>query len=74
MRFTITHDDAVKHLRWLLNLKRYPRGIIGTHTDDGQIPVAQHEWRPDHAPTADEVLGRGGSVTPSTQRRKAPGT
>jgi hypothetical protein len=59
MRFTISLDDAVKRLRWLLALKRYPpRHYRHTHTDDGQIPVAQHEWHPDHAPTVDEVLGK----------------
>ena len=69
MRFTITFDEGVERHRWLLALKRNPRGIIGTHTDDGQIPVAQHEWHSDHAPTAGEVLAKP-SVVQNLRRGK----
>jgi hypothetical protein len=43
---------------WQMALARHAGGVIGTHTDGGKMPVAQHEWHLDHAPSLQDVLKR----------------
>jgi hypothetical protein len=44
-----TLQEAMQESSWQMALARHPGGVIGTHTDGGKMPVAQHEWHLDHA-------------------------
>jgi len=55
MAFT-TLEDALRERMRLATLRKYPGGVVGTHSDNGEMPVHQHEWHIDHAPTLEEVL------------------
>jgi hypothetical protein len=54
-------QEAMQERSWQMMLGRHPGGVIGTHTDGGKMPVAQHKWHLDHAPSLQDVLNRRGA-------------